>query len=382
MTVSIAACGSYEKQEVRTALATLLEPLGGLEWVRPGMKIAIKTNLITIAKPESAVTTHPTLLCALIEMLIEKGASVTLGDSPSGPYKGVYIRRVYAAAGLKAAKRAGAKLNCDFSVREASFPQAKALKNFVYTGWLDQADAIINFCKLKTHGMMAMSSAVKNLFGTIPGTRKPELHYRFPDRADFADMLVDLNEYFKPRLVIVDGVVGMEGNGPTSGTPRPIGVLIASKNPHAADLLGSALIGLNPQEVPTLAAAIKRGLIPNRPEDLQIKGIDWTTKIVPDYRPVDTIRPIRFSSDSKTFFGKLFAKASEKAMTAHPKTKNKACVGCGECQKICSAKAITLKDQKAQIDRKACVHCLRCYDICPNDAIKIHRTIPARMMSK
>ena len=382
MTVSIAACGSYESQEVRTALAALLEPLGGLDWVQPGMKIAIKANLVTFMKPEAAATTHPALLCALIEMLTEKGASVTLGDSPGGLYNGIFLNRVYAATGMKAAEQAGATLNRNFSVKEASFPEAKTAKTFSYTGWLDEADAIINFCKLKTHGMMAMSGAAKNMFGAVPGTVKPEYHYRFPNPADFADMIVDLNEYFKPRLAIIDGVVGMEGNGPTAGTPRPIGILIASENPHAADLLGSAIIGLKPSEVPTLTAAMKRGLIPEHPEELELCGINWRERIIPDYQLVETTHSLRFSKDSEKFFGKIFSKIADRALASRPQLKKSECVGCRECEKICPADAITMKSKKPQIDRKQCIRCFCCQEFCPKGALKVHRPTLAKMLSK
>ena len=95
---------------------------------------------------------------------------------------------------------------------------------------MQNADYIIDFCKLKTHGMVGLSCAVKNMFGCVPGTNKPEYHYRFPGEADFSDMLIDLNEYAKPVLSIVDAVVGMEGNGPTNGTPRFVGAVIAQQS--------------------------------------------------------------------------------------------------------------------------------------------------------
>ena len=162
------------------------------------MNIAVKVNLITMMKPESAATTHPALLCALVKLLRERGATCVIGDSPGGPFTGAYLSRVYAATGMRRTEALGARLNADFTAKTASFPEAKKLKSFSYTAWLDGCDAIINFSKLKTHGMMGMSAAVKNLFGAIPGTIKPQLHFVYPDTRDFADMLVDLNEFFKP----------------------------------------------------------------------------------------------------------------------------------------------------------------------------------------
>ena len=239
-TVSVFPCESYEREEASEALRALLAPLGGLGWVEAGMKIAIKTNLVTSLRPETAGVTHPALITELCRMLVQCGAEVTVGDSPGGPYNAAMVGRVYSASGTKMVKEAGARLNDNFSVIGVTFPEAKVLKEFQYTAWLREADVVINFCKLKTHGLTALSCGVKNLFGVIPGTRKPELHYAFPRVRDFAEMLVDLNEYVKPRLTIVDAVEGMEGNGPTQGTPRKIGVLLASDSPYSVDEIGRA----------------------------------------------------------------------------------------------------------------------------------------------
>ncbi len=378
--VSIAECRTYEPEETKGALLRLLAPLGGLEWVKPGMKVAIKANLVTFLKPEAAATTHPALLTALVELLKERNAQVILGDSPGGLYTGVYLDRVYRATGMKTVEAAGARLNRDFSVKDAAFAEARSAKTFTYTGWLDEADAIINFCKLKTHGMMGYSGAAKNMFGTIPGTTKPEYHYRFPEPMDFAHMIVDLNEYFKPCLSLIDGVIGMEGNGPTAGTPRPIGVLLASENPHAADLIGASLIGLAPKEIPTLAAAMERGLIPERPEELETAGLRWQDYIVEDYQRVERTKNLRFNKDSQKFFGKLSSIFMDRALASVPKLKKDECIGCKECFKICPAKAITMKDQKPVIDRKACIRCFCCQEFCPKGAMKVHRPWIARLL--
>ncbi|MBQ8600419.1 MAG: DUF362 domain-containing protein [Clostridia bacterium] len=380
--VSVVECKSYEQAEVEKALSALLTPLGGLDWVTPGMKVGIKANLVTFMKPEAAGTTHPALLCALAGMLKEKGAEVTLGDSPGGIYTAAYLDRVYAATGMKEVERAGAKLNRDFSVREAQFPKAHAAKTFTYTGWLDEMDAIINFCKLKTHGMMSLSCAAKNMFGTVPGTVKPEYHYRFPDPLQFADMILDLNEYFKPRLNIVDAVVGMEGNGPTAGVPRTVGLLLASDNPHACDRIGAALIGLTPEEVPTLKAAVKRRLIPEDIDKISTVGVQWKEKIIPDYQLVERAKSLRFHRDSNTFFGKISASVMDKALASVPHLYPAECIGCKECFKICPADAIEMIDRKPKIDRKKCIRCFCCQEFCPKGAMKVQRPFLAKCLLK
>ena len=282
---AIAACPDYEPETCRTALQQVLAPFGGLAWVKPGMRIAVKANLVSAMKPERAATTHPMLLRVLTEELVRRGASVVVGDSPGGTYAAGHLNAVYRACGLAAVEEAGGTLNRNFAQREADLPDARVAKHITYTAYLDDADAVISFCKLKSHGMLALSAATKNLFGAIPGTIKPEYHYRYPDPMDFAGMLIDLNEHFRPRLYLVDAVVAMEGNGPTAGTPRPFGALLAGTNPHRIDLLCASLIGLKPENVPTLRAAAERGLTPLDPAQLCVAG-DAAAFACPDFRIV------------------------------------------------------------------------------------------------
>mgnify|MGYP002680730195 FL=1 len=216
--VALAACKSYEDAEVSAALETAVTAAGGLDWVTPGMRVALKLNLVSAMKPEEAATVHPAVVCALVRMLQARGAHVVLGDSPGGLYNAAHLQRVYDVTGLRAAEALGAELNGDFSVCSVSYPEAVQARSFTETAYLRNADAIIDVCKLKTHGMMGMTNAVKNFFGIIPGTMKPEYHYKYPKIEDFANMIVDLCEYCKPRLCICDAVVGMVGNGPTQGS--------------------------------------------------------------------------------------------------------------------------------------------------------------------
>ena len=174
--VVIVPCGSYEQQEVEAALAAVLEPLDGLDFVKPGMTVGIKVNLVTAIKPENAATPHPAVVCALVRLLRERGAEVVIGDSPGGLYTAAYLKVVYDVCGMRKAEEYGAKLNDDFSQIDIDDPGAKRAKHFPYTAWLTKVDAIVDLCKLKTHGMMGMSAAVKNMFGVIPGTKKPEFH--------------------------------------------------------------------------------------------------------------------------------------------------------------------------------------------------------------
>ena len=379
--VVIVPCDSYEHDTTRAALEGALAPLGGLDWVAAGMKIAVKVNLVAAAKPEKAATTHPGLLCALTQLLVERGAEVVVGDSPGGLYNSVYVNRIYAAVGMKAVERYGGRLNQNFEEREASFPEGKVCRRFRYTAWLDEADAIIDLCKLKTHGMMAMTCGAKNMFGAIPGTVKPEYHFRYPDPRDFARMIVDLDEYFKPRLTIVDAVECMEGNGPTGGTPRHMGAVLAGESPHKVDLVCAGLIGLKREEVPTLEAALERELIPAAADGLTVEG-DPAAFAIPDFQRIVTGNSHLFRGNGKSLFGRLKGMALEKLLAQRPQVKSAKCVGCGVCKKVCPANAITINKGKPDIDRKKCIRCFCCQEFCPESAMEVHRTAIAKLLDR
>ena len=379
--VAIVPCEDYTEESCRRAMQAVLAPLGGLNWVKSGMHIVIKANLVSAMKPEAAATVHPALLTALAQLLLARGASVTLGDSPGGFYTAAHLNHVYDVCGLRPLEALGVKLNDDFSQTAVRFPQAVQARQFTCTGYLLKADAIIDFCKLKTHGMMGMTNAVKNFFGVIPGTMKPEYHYQYPKTEDFADMLVDLCEFCAPRLCICDAVVGMEGNGPTKGTPRKIGCLAASLSAHRLDLAACGLIGLRPEEVPTLSAAMRRGLIPAQAQALSIFG-NPEDFAQPDFKTVPSQASVFFRSGGSGPIAKLADAALCRIMTPYPKLHACSCVGCKKCAGICPAKAISMKNGRPQIDRKRCIHCFCCQEFCPVGAMRVGRSAVARLLGK
>ena len=379
--VSVVPLGEYDAAGARTALTELLLGIGALDAVKPGMTVVIKANLVSAMKPEEAATTHPTLLSALCDMLVERGAEVIVGDSPGGLYNAAFVGRVYTVSGVSEVEEHGARLNRDFSESRASFAEAKVLNNFTYTSYLDKADLIINFCKLKSHGMMSMSCAAKNMFGTIPGVIKPEYHYRFPRYEDFADMIVDLDEYFHPYLSIADAVVGMEGNGPTAGKPKKMGFLLASHSPHNLDMVAASLIGLGVADVPTLDAARRRGLIPDSVDEIEIVG-SLAGLRVEDFELVVERRSLEFSGNGKNPIKRLFGSIAGRILRTRPTLVKSMCVGCGVCARICPAKAIVIEKGKAKIDRVKCIRCFCCQEFCPKSAMKVKRTALARLFHR
>ena len=372
--VSITACGDYSPEHLDAALAAVLEPLGGLDWVQSGMTIAIKTNLVSRMSPESAAVTHPEAVAALTRMLVSRGAHVIVGDSPGGPYTATWVHSVYHGAGIDAVERAGGELNEDFETEEVRFPEGKTAKSFSYTSWLKKADAIIDFAKLKTHGMAGMTCAVKNFFGSIPGTRKPEMHYLYPNTPDFCSMLVDLALYNAPRLTIVDAVDCMEGNGPTQGEPRHMGAILAADTPFNADLVCAHLIGMEAADAPTVAESIDRGLCPADWRDLAISG-DPDEFALPDFKRL----PVGGKIDFRTRIP-IVSAFMRRGFGTGPKVDKAKCVGCGKCAEVCPAKAAHVVNGKAQIDAKKCIRCFCCQEFCPKGAVSVHRPLLARLL--
>lgn len=378
--VYIQRCATYKKTEVSAAMNALVNDSGLLNFVKPDMTIGIKANLVSFMKPETAATTHPEVLSALCDLIVERGAKCIIGDSPGGLYNAAFVGKVYDMTGMTSLEKQGVSLNKNYEQSSAHFDKALVAKTFQYTSWLDECDAVINFCKLKTHGMMSMSAAAKNMFGIIPGTLKPEYHFRFQNPEDFARMIIDLNEYVKPVLSICDAVVGMEGNGPTAGTPREIGCIIASESPHKLDLVCAEIIGLDAKRVPTLAAAKERGLI-----DGDVSTLDTNADIeefkVADFNNIEEQKSILFKGNGSVL-ATVFSNIAKVSLSAKPVLEKTKCVGCAECYKICPAKAIEMKDRKPQIDRKKCIKCFCCQEFCPKGALKVKRPVIARILNK
>ncbi len=376
---ALAECRSYERNEVRAALEKVIALAGGLDWVKPGMRIALKANLIAGGEPEKAITTHPAVLAELCRILKERGAAGVVGDSPGGVFTEGFVGSIYRRSGLTICLEAGGELNGDFSTEQRENPEGKAARLLDCTSWIFSCDGLINVCKLKTHGMMNFSGAVKNLFGTVPGTIKPEYHFRYPEVSAFADMLIDIDEFYRPALNIMDAVVGMEGNGPTAGKPREVGCLIASVSPYSLDLLAAGLIGLTAADVPTLEAAAKRGLAPEELSELPLLGDPASSFMIADYDLIRERRSLKFAG--KGPLGRLKGAIFGKVMETRPKA-DASCIGCGKCAGVCPAKAIVMRGKRPDIRREKCIKCFCCQEFCPVGAMKVHRTLPARLLQK
>ena len=382
--VFAASCPDYSQAEA--CIRALLEQMGGMgRFVRPGERIVLKANLLRAAPPESAICTHPAVVEAVAKLVKEAGGTPVICDSPGGAlHKEAVLRSLYEKTGMAAAAAAaGAELAMDSSTRTVSLPEGKVLRQAEIITPVAEADGVIDLCKMKTHVLMSMTGAVKNLFGVIPGLSKVGYHATHPDHETFADVLLDLTGYVKPRLSLMDGILAMEGDGPgSSGTPRQVGLLLAAANPLALDTAAGAIMNLPRQDNPVLLAAERRGLTPCRMEDVELIG-----GTVEELRMADYKFPASTKSNLMDFLGPLARPAErlcKKALSQTPRIDGAKCVGCGICAKSCPGQAIamTAPGKKARISQKACIHCYCCHELCPQKAVELHQSWLGRLLTK
>lgn len=366
--VCASACEAYDYEAVRAVLAEQFRLLKAEKLIRPGMRVAVKPNLVTRSAPDECAVTHPVVLCAVVSLLKELGASVVIAESPGGPYTPALLKGIYEHSGCMKAAEYGAELNLDCTWGELRAPEAKLCRSFSVITPLLEADAIVDVCKLKTHCMMGLSAAVKNLFGAVPGLMKPELHCRFPQKDAFGTMIADLCQALHPVLSIVDGITAMEGNGPTGGRPRHVGALLASRSPYAVDLACTEIIGMVPETIPPLRAAMERGLCPRTAQELV-----WLCEPASRFAVPDFLQPESKSADFITRLPKFLQPLAARLATPSPQIRTAECVGCGKCAESCPQHTITIRAHKAVIDYSNCIRCYCCHEMCPKHVIDIRR---------
>ena len=369
--VGIARCSNYDYENVEKALFQCLDSLKGLkEKVKPGSKVLVKVNLLKKNNPEDAVTTHPAVVEAIVRYLQSLDCEVTLGDSPGGPYTEWMLRGIYKATGMtQVAERTKCNLNYDVSVSEVYNEQGKMLKRMQVIKVAEDADFIVSAAKLKTHAMMTYTGAVKNLFGIIPGIIKADYHLKMNDVSNFAAHLVDICEYAKPVFSVIDGIDGMEGDGPSAGDKRHVGIIMASESPYALDFSALRVIGINPSIVPTVREAKDRGLFSCDDNDIEYTIL----------KPEDiNIKPFKLpKSLNVNFIGGRVPGIIEKwvmnNLRPKPMFDYDTCISCRICEKSCPPKVISMETGKPVVDLDKCIRCFCCHELCPQKAVHIKK---------
>jgi uncharacterized protein (DUF362 family)/Pyruvate/2-oxoacid:ferredoxin oxidoreductase delta subunit len=363
--VSIVRCDDYTQSNVDAAVRACFDHLGGLgRLVKKDQRVLVKPNLLSAKDPSRAITTHPAVVRAVTEQVRELGAVPLLGDSPGGVDRG--IKRVWENTKLaQVAEQTGTKLVAFESsgVYKKNTPEGKTY--YIARPVLD-ADLIISLPKLKTHTLTLMTCAVKNMFGSIPGFRKAAYHKEAPKPEDFAKVIVDIFSLTKPQLTLVDAVVAMEGDGPSSGDPKYLGLLLCGTDAVAIDMVAERIMGFKQGEIDTTREARDRDLGPKSFDQIEILGENFEDIPLPQFA-LPSNRLIRMIPN---FLLKLIAPF----VWIRPNIIDGNCINCNICVENCPTKTIRKGDNRPRFDYTNCINCMCCHELCPEKAIYLEKS--------
>ena len=375
--VALIRCDTYADAQVLKAIRTGLDLLGGISmFAKSGESIVMKPNILIGTDPDKGVTTHPAVFKAVGKLLKEAGASVYYGDSPAFGKSKANLRR----SGLKqVGDELGFNLTDFDSGRPVSHKDALLVKKFVIANGVLDSDGLVSLPKLKTHGLVRFTGAVKNQFGCVPGLLKGQYHVKLPDPYDFSAMLVDLNTLIKPRLYVMDGIRAMEGNGPRSGKLKQLNVLLLSSDPIALDATACRIIDLDPEIVPTSKPGEKAGLGTYHIENIELVGESVESFLDPGFE-VNRTPPVPSS-------GGRFRTFMKNRITQRPVIDKAECTSCGICVEMCPVepkavdwhKGDQSKPPKHDYDR--CIRCYCCQETCPEGVIFIDSPLMGRLFT-
>ena len=386
--VFVVRCADYEQAAER--LGELVDCMGGMgRFAGPGETVALKANLLRKATPEEAVSTHPAIVSAVAVQAVRAGADPVIVDSPGGGFKYTekVLEGIYRASGMQqAAEASGARLNFDTTHETVSHAEGHLIKRFEVITPVVTADRVFNLCKLKTHSFTSMTGAVKNNFGVIPGLAKPGYHAKLRDKQRFAGMLLDLADWVAPQLSIMDAVVAMEGDGPGTGDPRPLGLILAAESPLAVDVVAGEIIGLPRENHPVLVEAEKRGREPNCMDHIELIGADIPELRIRDFKFPPTLCEGTGFGSHLNWWQRMVEPLFKNGLTLKPRVIMAKCVACGACVKGCPVEAVVLekggKTPCARIDDDRCIRCYCCHEMCAEEAIALRRSMLYRLMNR
>ena len=369
--VSIVKCQNYDEARVLSALRQAIDLIGGIQtFVKKDSRVLVKPNLLFGKSPEEAVTTHPSIVRGMIQIVREAGGVPSIGDSPS-------VGSLTWTADKAGIKAVADEMKCPLVEFDKPVLLSKGtgriFKQLEVEQAVLEADVIINLPKWKTHAQMLLTLGVKNLFGCIPGPRKPLWHLKAgDDRKIFAQILFDIYQVIQPSLTILDGIVGMEGNGPNSGRPIPIGLILASGNSLSLDQIVCDLLGISRESLLTNRVAIEQGM---GKEAIEVLG-----ERVEDVR----ISSFQFPTLSQIDWGLpgFLSKALKNALTSKPVIDEEVCKSCDRCAEICPPKALARKGEDLVFDYGQCIRCLCCLEVCPEGAISNKQGWALRLVNR
>ena len=372
--VVLLPCGEYDEEKIYSLLKQGLDLLGGVEVLIPKeAKILLKPNLLKKAEVEKAVITHPVVVGAFARILRENGYEhIVLADSCGHGTTQAVIRGTGMDTYLE--KYHIPAIDYSEGVKTA-YSQGIQAKEFILPKELLDQDCVISLSKMKTHALERITGAVKNSYGFVYGFHKAKGHTQYPSADSFARMLIDLNKCVAPKLYVMDGIVAMEGNGPGSGDPIHMNVMLMSTDPVALDSVFSRLVYLKPEMVPTNYHGEKMGLGTWKEEKITLLAPDGEISMadaVKRYGNPD------FNVDRTEVRKNIWTRMAGalKIFQKKPYIETDKCVRCGICVQSCPVpgKAVDFrkgKDKPPVYDYRKCIRCFCCQEMCPKKAIKV-----------
>ncbi|VVB91729.1 Ferredoxin [uncultured archaeon] len=360
--VSIVKCENYEHQKVKKALLHSLELIGGIgSIIKPGDNVLLKVNVIIGFPPERAATTHPAIVGAMTEIVREEGGVPWVGDS-SGAHG--YTAQSLELCGIKKVceEYGGRLINFESTGTYPVKANGKVLTTINIAKPAIDCDVLVSLPKMKTHQLTKYTGAVKNFYGVIPGSGKARIHKQAPTEERLSEALLDIYSSLKPRLAVMDGIVGMEGEGPTNGTPIPSGMILSSTDCVALDAVASGIMGFSHGDILTTRFAHERGLGIGELDQIEVTG-EKISDVKTDFKKS---RYLYYKLPG--FLGKWVFKYAENI--SRVEISEKECKKCKICFNSCPASAITL-EPRPLIDQEKCIKCYCCHELCRNSAVKL-----------
>lgn len=363
-TVSIIRCRDYDRASVHEAVRRCVDLLGGMgRFVKPGMKVLVKPNLLSARAPEDAVDTHPEVVRAVVRLVRSCGGIPTVGDSPGG--YGKNIEEVFERSGMS--KMAGEE-----GIQLVRFTSSKFIGDIPVSRHVLDSDCFISVPKLKTHIITVLTAAVKNTFGAVVGLAKAECHSRAPKGEDFARIIAKVHSIARPHLNILDGITAMEGDGPSSGSPRAMELVMASLDAVAMDACVAKIIGLEPEDIPVTKEASRLELGESDLGKIEVAGDGLAAFVKSDFRLPQTT--------ALKFIPRSIINSVASLIKFRPAIDSSLCKRCNLCKVACPVSCIEIEKDRCRIDYGKCVSCMCCHEVCPYRAVVVKRNILTKMV--
>lgn len=355
---------AYDYETLRPIVFELIDSVNS-GTINNNSRVIIKPNLLSPAPPGSAMLTHPMIVRASAEYVLQRGAVPIISDSPAtGSFE-----KIMEVSGIKDALKGLDVVFREFKISK-TVDVGEPFRKIEIAGEALDADVIINLPKLKTHVQMFLTLGVKNLYGCVVGLKKPEWHFRTGvNREMFAQLLVKIFQALKPQINILDGILAMEGQGPGKrGTPREIGILAASNNAAALDIAVCRMLNIDPERMLTNRFAKEMGMVDG---EVIMEG------------HIPEVKDFKLPEMIPLVFGPKYLHGFMRGhLVQRPVIDNNICKSCVECLKYCPAGAISEGKNKLKIDYERCIRCYCCIEVCPHAAISTGETLLGKGLRK